>query len=83
MTYVYFTRNTAGGPIKIGKANRLRSRCVPGTSEEEIARIEAGQTDERVREIYEELKDQPKVRWKESYKRVLGLEEAASAGLDV
>ncbi len=69
--------------IWIGKLNQASARCVPGTSEEEISRIEAGQTDERVREIYEELKDQPKVRWKESYKRVLGLEEATAAGLDV
>lgn len=69
--------------IWIGKANRLRTRCMPGTSEERIRRVEAGQTDEWVREIYQALKGEPKVRWKESYKRVLGLEPAPRAGMDL
>jgi len=69
--------------IWIGKMNRVRQRCVTGTSEAPIAAIEAGQTDQRVREIYAALKDQPKVRWKESYKRALGLREAEAAGMDV
>lgn len=68
--------------IWIGKANKLRQRCVPGTDEAEIARIEAGQTDEVVRRVYGQLKDHPKIRWKESYKEVLGLAAATEAGLD-
>lgn len=59
--------------IWIGKLNKIRLRCIPGTSEEEILKIEAGQTDERVREIYELLKHEPKVRWKDSYREVLRL----------
>jgi DNA repair photolyase len=59
----------------IGKANKLRQRCVPGTSESEIARIEAGQTDEQVLRVYALLKDQTKVRWKESYCSVLGIKQ--------
>ena len=59
--------------IWIGKMNRIRQRCVEGTSEEAIRRIEAGQTDQRVREIYESLKDRPKIRWKDSYRQVLGI----------
>lgn len=59
--------------IWIGKLNEIRERCIAGTSEEEIRKIEAGQTDERVREIYELLKDKPKVRWKKEYRDVLGL----------
>ena len=35
----------------------------------------AGQTKQRVREIYAELKGNPKIRWKDSYKQVLGLKE--------
>lgn len=35
--------------------------------------IEAGQTDERLRAIYATLKDELQVRWKESFKQVLGL----------
>jgi len=69
--------------IWIGKMNQVRARCVAGTSQQAIRWIEAGQTDRRVREIYEALKDHPKVRWKDSYKRVLGLQEATAAGQDV
>lgn len=69
--------------IWIGKMNQPRARAAPGTSAEALARIEAGQTDERIRAIYRGLKDHPKIRWKESYKRILGLEEATVAGQDV
>jgi len=69
--------------IWIGKMNDVRNRVQPDTSVEEIARIEAGQTDERIKAIYEALKDEPKIRWKESFKTVLGLELAHEPGLDV
>jgi len=68
--------------IVIGTMRRVRARVVPGTSEQAIRRIEAGQTDEAIRRVYEKLKDEPKVRWKESYKKKLGLELATEAGLD-
>lgn len=63
--------------------NEAHRRAAPGTDPLAIAKIEAGQTDAVVRGIYEMLKNEPKVRWKESYKAVLGLELAAVAGLDV
>ena len=69
--------------IWIGKLNMIDSRVEPGSDPEAIRRIKEGQTDRRVREIYEALKCEPKVKWKESYKRVLGLELAEEAGLDV
>jgi len=69
--------------IWIGKMNQVRSRVTPGTAEAEITRIEHGQTDEEVRAIYESLKSHPLIRWKESYKAVLGLELAQEAGLDI
>jgi len=50
--------------------------------EKAIKKIEAGQTNDRILEIYDILKDDPKVRWKESFKSVLGLELAEEAGLD-
>ena len=68
--------------IWFGKLNKIRQRCVLGTSEQEIGRIEAGQTDERIWVIHAALKNEPKVRWKESYKEVLELELATEAGLD-
>jgi len=68
--------------IWIGKMNRIRNRVVPGTSLAEIERIEAGQTDEAVRGVYRLLADDPLIRWKESYKQVLGLDLATVAGQD-
>ena len=69
--------------IWVGKMNQVRSRCRAGTSQEAIRRIEAGQTNQRVQLIYAALKDHPKIRWKESYKRVLGIDLAPRPGLDV
>ncbi len=59
--------------IWIGKMNRIGSRVGGDTARSEVERIEAGQTDLRVREIYAALKDNPKIRWKDSYKEVLRL----------
>lgn len=69
--------------IWIGKMNEINRRVQPGTDPAEIERIKRGQADHRIREIYAALKGQPKVRWKESYKAVLGLDLATQAGLDV
>lgn len=72
--------------IWIGKMNNIRQRVmVKGdiALEKEIKRIEEGQTRKRIFAIYNELKDEPKVRWKESFKTVLGLELPTEAGMDV
>jgi len=69
--------------IWIGKMNQIESRTAPGTSALEIARIMQGQTDDAVHIIYESLKHHPLIRWKESYKTVLGISLAQQAGLDV
>ena len=70
--------------IWIGKMNKVRQRVQVVTPEDEqmVQRIEAGQTDERVKAIYAALKDEPLVRWKESFKQVLGLPLAEEAGED-
>jgi len=68
--------------IWIGKMNQIDSRVVPGTDPAEIARIKAGQTDERIWEIYNQLKDHPKVRWKDSIKRVVGIPLSKKLGGD-
>jgi len=69
--------------IWIGKLNGIRSRCVAGTDPSEIARIERGQTRQSVEAVYRELSGARKIRWKESYKSVLGLDQAAKPGLVV
>ncbi len=70
--------------IWIGKMNEVRRRVAIETPEDErmVRRIEAGQTDEQVRAIYAALKRDPLVRWKESFKQVLGLRLAEEAGED-
>ena len=57
--------------------------CVPGTDPAAIARVKAGQTPEEMRVVYRALKDHPQIRWKDSYKRVLGLDLPAKPGLDL
>ena len=39
-------------------------------------RIEEKQTDERIIELYDRLKDEPKVQWKDSIKKVAGVPTA-------
>ena len=51
--------------------------------EREIARIERGQDDARVLDIYRQLRELPAIRWKESIKAVVGLDPAAEPGLDI
>jgi DNA repair photolyase len=68
----------------IGKMNKVRSRVKIETEDDEkqVNRIEVGQTDDKIKAIYEALKNEPKVRWKESVKAVVGLELPEEAGLD-
>lgn len=70
--------------IWIGKMNKIRQRVKIATPEDEaqVSRIEVGQTDDKIWEIYNALKDQPKVRWKESIKEVVGLPPATEPGSD-
>ena len=71
--------------IWLGKLNRART-CIwerPPEVEAAIQRIEANQTDDKIRAIYQVLKDEPLVRWKESVKKVIGLKLADEAGMDV
>ncbi len=69
----------------IGKLNCLRTqtRWLYPDGHPEIDRLEEWQTDQKVREVYETLKDDPLVRFKDSYKKVLGLTRPTTAGLDI
>jgi DNA repair photolyase len=60
--------------IWLGKLNRPRN-CIADWRQidAEIRQIEANQTDDKILAIYEMLKDEPKVAWKDSLKDVLGL----------
>jgi DNA repair photolyase len=62
--------------IWIGKMNQIRVRvAVDGPdTDQAIKRIEEGQIDERIRQIYATLKDHPHIKWKDSVKAVIGPE---------
>lgn len=69
----------------IGKMNSIDKRVEIKTPEDEVmvTALKLGQKDAMVREIYNDYKDHPKLRWKESYKKVVGLKLAEKAGLDI
>jgi len=71
--------------IWIGKANQLRQRTAWKLPPDhpEIVKLLSWQTDDKVREVYSGLKHDPLVRWKDSYKKVLGTDRPKEAGLDV
>jgi len=71
--------------IWIGKANQLRQRTAWKLPPDhpEIVRLLLWQTDDKVREVYACLKHDPLVKWKDSYKEVLGTDRPQEAGLDV
>ena len=75
--------------IWLGKVNKLETRLranghweIPGVADMARALV-ASQSDERIHSLYAALKDNPKVKWKESIKVVVGLEVPTEAGLDV
>ncbi|MCD7900251.1 MAG: radical SAM protein [Bacteroides sp.] len=73
--------------IWIGKANFLLRRLTMNgiTDSETIERAEKlmnSQSDSNIKMLYRKLKDNPKIKWKESIKRVLNLEISTVKGLD-
>jgi DNA repair photolyase len=70
--------------IWIGKMNQPRRRIeiTDEVVEAAVAKIEAGQTDERIIAIYESLKTNPIIKYKASIKKVVKLELPDRPGLD-
>jgi hypothetical protein len=70
--------------IWIGKLNNIRSRVTANTPEDHAAiqRIENGQTDDCIFEIYNSMKDNPLIKWKDSIKKVVGLNVSTEPGID-
>jgi DNA repair photolyase len=70
--------------IWIGKMNQPRRRIeiTDEVVEAEVVKIESGQTDERIIEIYESLKSSPLIKWKESIKKVVKIDLPDGPGLD-
>jgi DNA repair photolyase len=71
--------------IWIGKINNLR-RCVGWKLLEDhpdLLRLEEWQTDEKVREVAKGMKGLSLIKWKDSYKKVLGVKRPTKPGQDV
>jgi len=65
----------------IGKMNKPDKRIIPEPGKEEFIRDYLnGFTDENVLKIYEALKDNPIIKWKESIKKVVGIKVPTEAG---
>jgi DNA repair photolyase len=75
--------------IWLGKMNKATERLVRNGfgSDTEIVNaaklLVASQSDDRIQALYARLKDEPKVKWKESIKTVVGIALPEEAGLDV
>jgi DNA repair photolyase len=71
--------------IWIGKMNHL-GRIAKSLDEDQLPalrQIEVGQTDEIIRSIYSRHKDNPKIRWKDSIKKAVGLASNPEPGMDI
>ena len=77
--------------IWIGKANQLRARlklngCADDETMNRANELIAWQSDDNIRALYGRIKDNPKIRWKDSIRKALGLaynrdhEKASSSG---
>ena len=70
--------------IWVGKMNKIDERVANGSGQVigEISRIRTEQEDHHIVKLYETLKDNPLIRWKESIKQVIGLPLNEQPGLD-
>lgn len=73
--------------IWIGLPNMLKQRvsvnCGDAGTKARADELMAGFTKERVAELYAKYKDHPKIKWKESIKKAVGLDLPKKAGLDI
>ena len=73
--------------IWIGKPNMLKSRLTlnqaPADVKAEGNRLMLALSDVRIMEIYEALKDNPIIKWKDSIKKIVGIERPTTAGKDI
>jgi DNA repair photolyase len=74
--------------IWLGVANRLRGtiaiNCPGNSSVLEMAnRLIELMNEDHIRKLYAQFKDDPLIRWKDSIKKILGLERPTKSGLDV
>ena len=74
--------------VWLGKMNNASQRCkINGHGDEEtmkrLSELENWQNDKNIMALYERYKDNPKIKWKESIKKVVGIELIEEKGLDI
>jgi len=74
--------------IWIGKANRLRATLkINGVMDadtlEKANQLLEWQSDDNILALYDRLKDNPQIKWKESIKKVVGIPLSTESGMDV
>jgi DNA repair photolyase len=74
--------------VWLGKANDLINRLkLNGETDSEIMdrayQLISMQGDYHIKQLYKKFKDNPKVKWKDSIKKVVGIERPTEKGLDV
>ena len=71
--------------IWLGMMNHIRQniRIDSAAMEAVVRRIEDGQAKERIKVLYEVLRDNPKIKWKSCIKRLLGLPPNEEPGMDI
>ena len=50
---------------------------------ERIKQLQQWQTDTEIRKLYERYKDNPQIKWKDSIKKVVGIDSPVDKGLDI
>lgn len=71
--------------IWLGKMNKIDQRVELANELDriQVETIRAGQSEEKIRFIYQQLRHEPRLRWKESIKQVVGLPLASKPGEDL
>jgi len=71
-----------GGTLWFGRLNKAEARVIRDT-ENRLPALLAEWDDEGVRWLHDQFRDEPRVRWKNSFKDVLGIPRNAEPGMDV
>ena len=73
--------------IWLGKMNQVKSRLSFNKAPADVVlaaeALVKEQSDANIKALYQRLKDNPKIKWKESIKKVVGIEMPKAVGLDI
>jgi len=82
LTDEYVTDSIWLGKLNSGKARLKFNKCFD-EMKDELEKISNFQCNEKIFRLYNKYKDNPKIKWKESIKKVVGIELPKEKGLDI